>query len=396
MNTNINLANFTGNIFQCPLPSLCELSYVYCNDCYNDLGICCEDGEFKNPTGICESCDISCSTCFGSSSSECSSCNDGYYGDGSTCSPCDETCLTCSGPTTCTSCSSPNPNLQNGVCEDCPDGQFDTGFDMCEDCDDNCSTCSTFPTTCTSCSSPIPFLNMGSCEECPDGQFDTGFDTCANCDISCSTCFGSSSSECSSCNDGYYGDGSTCSPCDETCLTCSGPTTCTSCSSPNPNLQNGVCGECPDGQFDTGFDTCEDCGSDCLTCSGSSSTCTSCYPGNILTRRNTCVLDYDQMPIFKSPTSSTKWSLYQQGCIQWFDSFRNFDIRFVKIEYGPSFSLSVLIADNVDLTSGQLQWRISSIYPGTARVVFIQSNGPNLYSDSFEVYPPSRRYNDSC
>ena len=262
-----------------------------------------------------------------------------------------------------------------------------------------------------------------------EGQFDSGLDTCEDCDISCSICYGASSSECNSCNDGFYIEGTTCSPCHPSCSTCDGPYNddCTSCSSPNPKLNNnGNCEDCPIGKYDNGLDSCSNCNiacsscfggssnqcnscnngfyltrnscnacdSNCLTCSRSETICTSCDAGKILTETDECV---EEEKIILRPLSSTTWSIQQQGCIIWTDSVLSYGTTgSIFLEYGPSFSLSKLIASDIDLSILQYQWKIVNVYPGTGRIRFAMRSGRDLYSPEFEIYPPSRRYDDSC
>ena len=83
--------SFCGRTAGNPLP------YNWCS---------CEATEYMvyPQSGYCLPCDSSCATCSGSSTN-CASCNAGFYLSGGTCLPCDSNCPTCSGSsTTCTSC----------------------------------------------------------------------------------------------------------------------------------------------------------------------------------------------------------------------------------------------------------------------------------------------------
>jgi hypothetical protein len=72
-----------------------------------------------------------------------------------------------------------------------------------------------------------------------------------------------------------------CSATSQGCATCaSDGIRCLQCES-NRILNNGVCIECPVGQFNTGGTsiTCLPCNSNCYRCYGSSTNCISCYMG---------------------------------------------------------------------------------------------------------------------
>lgn len=97
------------------------------------------------------------------------------------------------------------------------------------------------------------------------------------------------------------------------------------------------------------------------------------------------------------PSTSTIWSLYQPACITWDASFfENGSFGSIFVEYGPSFSRSKLIANDIELSIGEVSWVVSNVYPGTARVRIDSRNDFDVYSSEFEVFPPSRRYADYC
>lgn len=105
---------------------------------------------------------------------------------------------------------------------------------------------------------------------CPTGKYLSG-SSCVSCKTGCSAC--SSSSVCSSCQPGYYKSGSTCNTCNSRCATCYGSlsTNCYTCNS---------------GYYaDSTYNTCSSCSKGCATClSSSSASCTSCESNYSLSR----------------------------------------------------------------------------------------------------------------
>ena len=270
-------------------------------------------------------------------------------------------------------------------CEACPIGQFYNSI-FCEDCSINCASCSGSATTCTSCSSPNPVLNNGICEECPDGQYASDLDTCEYCNRNCLTCI-ADSTICSSCEYGYYlDDDFTCKYCDRSCSVCDGSSIFD-------------CLSCFDGYYLTESNTCESCSSNCLTCSNNPIMCTSCNDGYRLTSSNTCVVDPNQISAFIQPTTSTRWSINQYGCIKWKNDetvLQFGDTANLMVEYGANLARSRIIANTIDLTIGQFQWRISNIYPGIVRLKMEFRTGETLYSPRFKIFPYSNIYNNLC
>ncbi|KAJ7154246.1 insulin-like growth factor binding protein [Mycena filopes] len=211
-----------------------------------------------------------------------------------TCDSCDSSCTTYSGPTSsdCLTCAS--PQYLTGLNQSCPDGTFVDGS-ACSSCDTSCATCSESG-TCLTCPSTF-YFDAGECvQTCPDGTTPTrDTDTCDACDSSCdTTCSGPTSGDCltcappkhlslnqcvDTCPDGTFVDGSACSSCDSSCVTCSGPSACLTCSTGFDKFDSAVkCAHgqtCPDGTTLSGgayprssyTDTCDACDSSCATCS---------------------------------------------------------------------------------------------------------------------------------
>src|SRR3990167_375277 len=129
-------------------------------------------------------------------------CSAGNYYDSSTdkCRACPKACLTCTSPTTCTSCSS--------------------GFYQSSQ-----TTCSSCPSLCQECSSPF------SCSSCKSGSFFSQ-NTCTACSSNCESCTGSSSQQCTKCRAGFVLESSGCAACGigcEVCKTSANGRTCDKC-----------------------------------------------------------------------------------------------------------------------------------------------------------------------
>lgn len=137
-------------------------------------------------------------------SSKCvTTCTQSYFEGPSqfTCDSCDSSCSYCYGTTTnCTVCNKPNGYVTSGqntsICVlKCEDGYYkDDGTSSCQPCDQNCLTCDT-SSSCTSCgnaSGTTLYLFSSACmTPCLDGYYGNSYtNTCDNCDTSCITCFG--------------------------------------------------------------------------------------------------------------------------------------------------------------------------------------------------------------
>ena len=252
----------------------------------------------------CTQCDLSCATCDGPSSSNCTSCvaleylSGGVCSSCTTCDPgwfasaacsatadtvctqCDASCATCSGDTAsdCTGCAA-GKYLDGGVCKtcsSCADGTYQatactaTANTVCPACEASCVTCSGgTASNCTSCAAG-KYLNGGVCSTCLScgaGTYQatactaTANTVCPACEASCATCSGGTASDCTSCAAGKYLNGGVCS----TCLICAAGTyQATACTA----TANAVCTACD---------------ASCATCNGPSATsCTSCGTGKYL------------------------------------------------------------------------------------------------------------------
>ena len=252
----------------------------------------------------CTQCDLSCATCDGPSSSNCTSCvaleylSGGVCSSCTTCDPgwfasaacsatadtvctqCDASCATCSGDTAsdCTGCAA-GKYLDGGVCKtcsSCADGTYQatactaTANTVCPACEASCVTCNgATASDCTGCAGG-KYLNGGvcsTCSSCGAGTYQatactaTANTVCPACEASCATCSGGTASDCTSCAAGKYLNGGVCS----TCLSCAAGTyQATACTA----TANAVCTACD---------------ASCATCNGPSATsCTSCGTGKYL------------------------------------------------------------------------------------------------------------------
>ena len=279
----------------------------------------------------------------------CTTCDLGWFASAAcsptadtTCTQCDLSCATCDGPSSsnCTSCVALE-YLSGGVCSSCTTcdpGWFAsaacsaTADTVCTQCDASCATCSgDTASDCTGCAAG-KYLDGGvckTCSSCAAGTYQatactaTANTVCPACEASCVTCSGGTASDCTSCAAGKYLNGGVCSTClscaagtyqatactatanavctacDASCATCNGPsaTSCTSCGT-GKYLDGGVCNTCSSCVADTyqaaactatANTVCADCDVSCATCTGPSAThCTYCAAGRYK-RDNQCV-----------------------------------------------------------------------------------------------------------
>ncbi|KAL4438374.1 hypothetical protein ABPG74_009413 [Tetrahymena malaccensis] len=306
----------------------------------------CPTGQFKNldntckptcpykqfgdqATGSCVLCSVNCSACFGPSSNQCLSCNDGYSLQGNQCidSTCHSSCQSCSGPNqnqctscpagsyldsrkTCQPCQYPCENCFNSAteCTTCGQGyEMDKFLGKCvsmNTCDSSCLQCSTYrdPTKCTSCKDG-QFLNQeGRCQKCDEScatcsekedkcikcadgwDYDTQNKRChLNCHESCDTCTARQDpTKCKRCAFNYVMLNNLCVPCDKNCYGCrDDPKRCTNCDRGfklDSNSQTCV-PICRSNEFQDRNGNCQKCTSPCATCQYYSDYCSSCVAG---------------------------------------------------------------------------------------------------------------------
>ena len=276
----------------------------------------------------CTQCDLSCATCDGPSSSNCTSCvaleylSGGVCSSCTTCDPgwfasaacsatadtvctqCDASCATCSGDTAsdCTGCAA-GKYLDGGVCKTCSScaaGTYQatactaTANAVCTACDASCATCNgPSATSCTSCGTG-KYLDGGVCNTCSSCVADTyqaaactatANTVCADCDVSCATCTGPSATHCTYCAAGRYKR-------DNQCVSCRTCAAGTYSSAPCSATADSVCSGCPAGTYASapGATACTACGN----CDdGDPCTTDACNPtlGCTHTLTNACELD---------------------------------------------------------------------------------------------------------
>ena len=242
----------------------CQFSADKCLSCY--------DGYYKN-NYKCEKCDSSCKTCK-DSSTKCLNCANNYYylnTISQKCLKCKEPCKTCSSEDVCISCiddyflnggkcykynSNCKKSLNEKVCEICDDGYFLYNTNkQCLKCNEKCKTCKD---------------SSNYCLTCNDKYYLSNSNTCLSCKSPCNTCI--NENKCKSCIDNYFYFSNLCHECAKNCET---------------TYNNCKCLICQKGYY---FDIykCFKCNSNCKTCIVSSTRCTSCNNGYLLSN-NKCI-----------------------------------------------------------------------------------------------------------
>ncbi len=235
MRTLNSSANYAGNVnLKCP----CIYKYYSpasnqnCLPCHYSCAVC-SGGNNNN----CLYCTADAHRTLSLAVSKCK-CVNGYYDDGlnELCAPCNVACTICSGSLTtqCTACNGSTYLLlaQTTCYITCPTYYYNNIPTMtCASCPSNCNTCIN-STNCTNCDSPY-YLYLGDClVTCPDGSYPNASSlTCISCPVGCSLC--TSDVVCSACIPHYYFDSliNLCFSCNDYCNECLGPGQgqCTSC-----------------------------------------------------------------------------------------------------------------------------------------------------------------------
>ncbi|GFY74626.1 extracellular matrix protein FRAS1 [Trichonephila inaurata madagascariensis] len=298
----------------------------YCLDCkdrgrFLHQGKCiieCPVGYYGDENKECKSCSLSCKTCFGNMTSQCSSCEKGYllqkgrcvkscdsnfYASEGYCFECHESCLSCVGPNSsdCISCALSGQLLQDGTCVDECIGHFYVADGYCLACNESCARCLK-DGTCQFCEDSFYLEEEYCVPECTPGYYKFIDAYCLPCHDECQSCFGPLPYQCTSCpfgqfllenscvwdcGQGYFGDlgAGICGTCHPDCRSCLGGASkdkCLTCSSgyllPYIGTHFGNCvEECPIGYYLTDNGNCAMCYETCGTCYGSNDTdCTSC------------------------------------------------------------------------------------------------------------------------
>ena len=214
-------------LLSCPASTYPDSGIVpQCWPCHETCATC-NGGDWSDCTTCASSYPYSLgSTCVASCS--------GFADADSACQPCDLTCNACSGPTAsnCTTCPSYLPHLHvlhgtgasaAGVCyASCPKFTY-SNSGVCEACDESCLSC-LGPSACTSCPTQLPHLDLGTnlCT-CSTGYTSTTtactqINECAEGTHNCwnvSACTDTAGSFSCACPLGYSGNGTYCEDVDE-------------------------------------------------------------------------------------------------------------------------------------------------------------------------------------
>lgn len=271
--------------------------------------------QLSGPQSECEACSQGCKSC-NLTPSSCTSCFSGFEPNGETCDcpagktivgnecqSCGPNCSSCQNgyPLVCTTCTSNYKIINNDQCG-CLEGTFDDGL-QCKGCDSLCRSCSETAEKCLSCFDNFEHSDtLFTCFCIPRttlvGQI------CQNCGPNCSSCESGTPLICSSCDsnyeitennecgclDGTFDSGTNCWECDPICKTCSqNSSSCSSCDASkglalnNQNPPSCICSD--SSHYITISNTCIplNCESPCSSCDYSSSNCTACSNGYILT-----------------------------------------------------------------------------------------------------------------
>ena len=239
----------------------------------------CEAGFGEKPadSNTCDACPLNCAACVmsGAGILSCATCKSGYAmnGDGK-CVACASGCATCHWVTadsymscdTCLEGKTTSPITPDGNAESA------TNIGVCLSCPSHCSTCP----DADNCQ------NTAACDEGYVIVADANtHDKCEPVTANCATPADDGSTDCTTCNDGYYQVGGACTSCPagHNCKTCDA-TVCLTC----PDNYAFV-----DSTDDSTQDSCEPCGiNKCLTChaiaddAGNPKKCTVCDTGYVL------------------------------------------------------------------------------------------------------------------
>ncbi len=265
----------------------------------------CPSGYATNiNTSACDSCNIVCSTCFGSTINECIACKNvsgiNYYLNNTSClANCPSGFYNDSISNLCIACTAPcaNCSINPTNCTSCINSSYILVITTCTICTAPCVTCFNTLTNCTSCNTTTFYvaLNNTCPASCPSGYAqNTSTRTCDLCYTGCLTCTNASSNGCTACTNvsgtNYYLNGTTCllscpsgsyNNTANSCAVCTAP--CSTCSLTGTNCTSCVTG------YILSVNTCSICTAPCATCSNILSNCTSCTAGTYyLSIGNTC------------------------------------------------------------------------------------------------------------
>ncbi|WAQ95604.1 FRAS1-like protein [Mya arenaria] len=219
-------------------------------------------------------------------------------------------------------------------CPDCPSGHRRNSLlgeccGTCEKitCNPQCTDCEIgAPDNCTSCTNTQLFVQDGRClHTCRMGFYPSPHGTCLPCDETCYTCIEGSQFHCEMCQPGlmwkhgecvtqcglgYYLQNGKCLECAPSCKSCSGPGSdqCVSCSNHAQHVTQHVrhaplmdphvppAGRAAIFTKDSvSRGAHQECHPSCETCNGGSNkNCTSCFPGNKISKKGRCRSECDK------------------------------------------------------------------------------------------------------
>ncbi|KAL4472828.1 hypothetical protein ABPG73_006891 [Tetrahymena malaccensis] len=221
----------TGNCSACVPNYTLKNNYCYLNCNSNQYAIITD---LNSTEQICQLCDPSCLTCFGSSTT-CTSCANSYFlNNNQQCQQCDQSCLNCIGDSkSCTVCSNSYYPLITGLQQSayqcfqtCPNNYFLIN-NQCQQCDQSCLTCTGNSYNCTQCANTYFALYSSPTDQtfrcyqiCPNGynlqqnqcQICLQFSSivCQNCAATCRSCQKGQTNNCMDCYQTMNLNGSTC------------------------------------------------------------------------------------------------------------------------------------------------------------------------------------------
>jgi hypothetical protein len=260
---------------QCKLGGLCEI---------------CSLGYALATNGTCVFC-AGCRSCHPDKPEVCYGCFKPQVIDSATNKCVDPFCA----DTNCESC------LLGGICESCFKG-YSMHNGLCVKCPEGCETCKNSPTECDKGVCQLGFVFF------QDPTISTKY-FCVECATGCMSCNLADLTDCTQCNEGFYGlrdsdtNALTCAACMSFCRACTSGNTCDRC-------QTGY-------KLNADKTKCvENCDDSCKTCSDDDKNfCTGCYSGSNLSDGK-CVADLSCNAAKTCTTCGDGYALKTGECLQ--------------------------------------------------------------------------------
>ena len=284
------------------------------------------------------------------------------------CRPCSSNCLKCSSLTVCTQCLG-SFELLSGQCSPCPVN--------CQTCSNGvCSTCISgyyldYQTNCQTC--PIigtAVCTISSLQSCLSNYWlDNNAANCIACDPNCQQC--SSTTKCSSCNQGYYLlSNYTCAQCQTQCLSCADSSSCLLCA--NSTLYfNATLGACTAGTT-----------TNCVIHS-TSIRCSQCSLGYYLSNASVCI-QVSQLISQCQVYGSTNGTITCRNCtVGYFNAtagcYYGCSILCNSC-YGPHYGLCYACISNAYLLNGHCIPIFNLIQGASFQLYYTAYNNPTFFS----------------